>query len=197
MLDLGFRPNQRFEYYSSPDSQNMSNSKYFGDGKVHGPGHDILIADDCSLTDSNSQGGAMGDPTDCDIIRHLLRQHSEVTDLRELARDAGVPNNQPLDDAYLQAIRSTFGGCQAIEVESDGPIKAFPRGLDREGTGIGVYAPLRQRQGNIRIHDHMLNSGSSNSQISIDFENPAGHAGNCRTPHTPVRVFTKLPESVM
>ena len=112
-----------------------------------------------------------------------------MTDLRELTRDAEVTHNgRPADEAYLEAIRRTFGGCQAIEVGSEGPIKAFPGGVQRDSaTGIGVYAPLRQRQGHIRIHDHMLNS-SSDSPFSLELDNRMERPGNCRTPHTPVRV---------
>jgi hypothetical protein len=51
-----------------------------------------------------------------------LRQHSEVTDLRELARPGAEYSNQEVDEAYLEAISRSFGGCQAIDVEN-GPMK--------------------------------------------------------------------------
>ena len=66
-------------------------------------------------------------------------------------------------------------------------MKAFPNDMLRDGSGIGVYAPLRQRHANIRIHDHMLNS-SSDSPFSLDLENQMQRGPNCKTPHTPVRV---------
>ena len=131
------------DYYSSPSSQNMSNPKYFGQNHDFRPGHDVLITDDCSMTDSNSQSKGAPQAEHEEMIRQLLRQHSEVTDLRELARaDIGSSNNQT-DDAYLAAIRTSFGGCQPIDVDTEGPIKQFPSLMDRDANGIGVYAPLR------------------------------------------------------
>ena len=120
MLNLGQRPSNGFDYYSSPDSQNIScEPKYYGD-QADGF-RESLLSDDCSQTDSNFEGAQPHQ----DMIRRLLRQQSEVTDLRELAEVQDMQREER-ELAYLKAIQSTFGGCQPVEIEPEGPIKEFP-----------------------------------------------------------------------
>lgn len=95
--------------------------KYFGENRPFRPGDDIVISDD-SLSDSNSQSKGAPQAEHEAMIRQLLRQHTEVTNLRELVRPGASNSNAEVDEAYLAAITRSFGGCQAINVD-DGPIK--------------------------------------------------------------------------
>lgn len=111
-LDLLSRAYKRMDYYSSPSSQNMSaDPKYFGESRPFGAGDEIVISDDGSLSDSNSQNKGVPQADHEAMIRQLLRQHTEVTDLRELARPGASYLNNEVDDSYLAAISRSFGGC--------------------------------------------------------------------------------------